>query len=43
MPEFRYPKGSNSGIYLRGRYELQIEDNCSDEPRATRSAASTDS
>lgn len=25
--EFRYPKGSNSGIYLRGRYELQIEDN----------------
>lgn len=24
--EFRYPKGSNSGIYLRGRYELQIED-----------------
>jgi hypothetical protein len=25
--EFRYPEGSNSGIYLRGRYELQIEDN----------------
>lgn len=25
--EFRYPNGSNSGIYLRGRYELQIEDN----------------
>jgi hypothetical protein len=24
--EFRYPKGSNSGIYLRGRYEVQIED-----------------
>jgi hypothetical protein len=24
--EFRYPEGSNSGIYLRGRYELQIED-----------------
>ena len=24
--EFRYPQGSNSGIYLRGRYELQIED-----------------
>ncbi|HYE31386.1 MAG TPA: DUF1080 domain-containing protein [Methylomirabilota bacterium] len=24
---FRYPKGSNSGIYLRGRYEAQIEDN----------------
>lgn len=25
--EFRYPKESNSGIYLRGRYEVQIEDN----------------
>ncbi len=25
--EFRYPEGSNSGIYLRGRYEVQIEDN----------------
>ncbi len=25
--EFRYPSGSNSGIYLRGRYEVQIEDN----------------
>ena len=25
--EFKYPKGSNSGIYLRGRYEAQIEDN----------------
>jgi hypothetical protein len=24
--EFRYPKGSNSGIYLRGRYEVQIDD-----------------
>jgi hypothetical protein len=24
--EFRYQKGSNSGIYLRGRYEVQIED-----------------
>ena len=24
--EFRYPERSNSGIYLRGRYELQIED-----------------
>jgi Domain of Unknown Function (DUF1080) len=24
--EFRVPKGSNSGVYLRGRYELQIED-----------------
>ena len=24
--EFRCPKGSNSGVYLRGRYETQIED-----------------
>lgn len=24
--EFRYPKGSNSGVYLRGRYEVQISD-----------------
>jgi hypothetical protein len=25
--EFRYPKGSNSGVYLRGRYEVQVADN----------------
>jgi hypothetical protein len=24
--EFTYPRGSNSGIYLRGRYEVQIQD-----------------
>lgn len=24
--EFRYPQGSNSGVYLRGRYEIQIQD-----------------
>jgi hypothetical protein len=24
--EFRVPKGSNSGVYLRGRYELQVDD-----------------
>jgi hypothetical protein len=30
--EFRYPKRSNSGIYLRGRYEVQIEDNFGEEP-----------
>jgi hypothetical protein len=30
--EFRYPRGSNSGIYLRGRYEVQIEDNFGHEP-----------
>lgn len=26
VAEYRYPKGSNSGIYLRGRYEFQIVD-----------------
>ncbi len=30
--EFKYPKGSNSGVYLRGRYEIQIEDNKGKEP-----------
>lgn len=30
--EFRIPKRSNSGIYLRGRYEVQIEDNFGEEP-----------
>nr|WP_299382141.1 DUF1080 domain-containing protein [Allomuricauda sp.] len=30
--EFRYPEGSNSGIYLRGRYEVQIADNHGLEP-----------
>lgn len=30
--EFRYPEGSNSGIYLRGRYEVQIMDNKGDAP-----------
>jgi hypothetical protein len=24
--EFRYPEGGNTGIYLRGRYEVQVED-----------------
>lgn len=33
--EFRYPKGSNSGVYLRGRYEIQIEDNKGKEPQST--------
>ena len=32
--EFRYPEGSNSGIYLRGRYEVQIEDNYGLEPES---------
>ena len=30
--EFRYPEGSNSGIYLRGRYEVQIMDNKGETP-----------
>jgi predicted neuraminidase len=30
--EFRYPKGGNSGVYLRGRYEVQIEDTAGLEP-----------
>jgi hypothetical protein len=30
--EFRYPEGSNSGVYLRGRYEVQIEASHDDEP-----------
>jgi hypothetical protein len=30
--EFRYPTESNSGVYLRGRYEIQIEDSKGKEP-----------
>lgn len=30
--EFRYAKGSNSGIYLRGRYELQVIDSYGKDP-----------
>lgn len=30
--EFKVPKGSNSGIYLRGRYEVQIMDSKGHEP-----------
>lgn len=30
--EFRYPNGSNSGVYLRGRYEVQIQDDHGLEP-----------
>ena len=33
--EFRYPAESNSGVYLRGRYEVQIEDNYGKEPSST--------
>jgi Domain of Unknown Function (DUF1080) len=30
--EFRYPKESNSGVYLRGRHEVQIQDDFGKEP-----------
>jgi len=30
--EFRYPPAGNSGVYLRGRYEVQIEDSPGPEP-----------
>jgi len=30
--EFRYPKESNSGVYLRGRYEVQVADNKGEQP-----------
>ena len=36
--EFRYSKGSNSGVYLRGRHEVQIEDSYGQEPLAGRFA-----
>jgi hypothetical protein len=31
--EFRCPSGSNSGVYLRGRYEVQIEDSKGKQPQ----------
>ena len=30
--EVRYPANSNSGIYLRGRYEVQVEDSYGKDP-----------
>ncbi|MGH7603498.1 MAG: 3-keto-disaccharide hydrolase [Gemmatimonadaceae bacterium] len=30
--EFRYPKESNSGVYLRGRHEVQIQDDYGNDP-----------
>ncbi len=30
--EFRYSKDGNSGVYLRGRYEVQVADNKGSEP-----------
>jgi hypothetical protein len=34
--EFRYPKESNSGVYLRGRHEVQIQDDYGNEPASDR-------
>jgi hypothetical protein len=34
--EFRYPKESNSGVYLRGRHEVQIEDDYGQAPDSHR-------
>ena len=34
--EFKYPEKSNSGLYLRGRYELQIQDDYGKELTNTR-------
>jgi hypothetical protein len=33
--EFRYPVNSNSGVYLRGRYQLQVIDSRGQEPAST--------
>ncbi len=30
--EFKYPTDGNSGVYLRGRHEVQVADNQGDEP-----------
>lgn len=32
--EFQVPEGSNSGIYLRGRYEVQVEDSYGKQPES---------
>jgi len=37
--EFRVPKDSNSGVYLRGRYEVQIEDSYGQPPALDRTGA----
>jgi len=37
--EFRYAAGGNSGVYLRGRYEVQIEDSSGTEPAVDRLGA----
>ncbi len=32
--EYMYPAGSNSGVYLRGRYEIQIQDDYGKAPES---------
>lgn len=32
--EFKIPPGNNSGVYLRGRYEVQVTDNYGQEPHS---------
>ena len=32
--EYNYPPGSNSGVYLRGRYEIQIQDDYGKAPES---------
>ena len=32
--EFNMPEGSNSGVYLRGRYEVQVQDDHGKEPES---------
>ena len=39
IAEYRYPSGSNSGIYLRGRYEFQVVDDHGDAPHVGGSGA----
>ncbi|HEY0865857.1 MAG TPA: DUF1080 domain-containing protein [Fimbriimonas sp.] len=39
VAEYSYPEGSNSGIYLRGRYELQILDDHGKQPTVGSSGA----
>lgn len=39
VAEYRYPAGSNSGIYLRGRYEFQVLDDHGQAPSLGSSAA----
>jgi hypothetical protein len=34
--EFRYPRGGNSGVYLRGRHEVQVQDDSGSTPESTR-------